>query len=126
MTCLQSMPPGIGSLRGLFLCPYHGQKLLRTVHLQPNESSMAKIKLADISTRAPKDFDKTTTKEKTHTLLQELRELQNLLYAANSHSLLVVIQGMDASGKDGAVRTAFSTTNPQGVMVRSFKAPTEV
>jgi len=84
---------------------------------------MGKIKLKDISTRAPEGWDKQETKEKLEDVLLELDELQNLLYAENKHSLLVVIQGMDASGKDGAVRNVFGKLNPQGVMVRSFKAP---
>lgn len=86
---------------------------------------MGKIILSDISTRAPKDFDKTITKEKNEKLLEEIGELQNLLYASSSYALLVVIQGMDASGKDGAIRNVFRSINPQGVMVRSFKVPTE-
>ncbi len=85
---------------------------------------MSKINLAEISTRAPKELDKQETKKETVKLLEELSELQNLLYAASNHALLVVIQGMDASGKDGAIRSVFSSVNPQGIMVRSFKAPT--
>jgi len=85
---------------------------------------MAKIKLADISTRAPKDFDKQDTKEKIVTLTDELNALQNLLYAESKHSVLIVIQGMDASGKDGIIRNVFGKLNPQGVTVQSFKAPT--
>lgn len=84
-----------------------------------------RIKLAEISTRAPKDFDKAKTKLETTELLKEVEELQNLLYAASTHALLVVIQGMDASGKDGAIRNVFSSVNPQGISVRSFKVPTE-
>ena len=86
---------------------------------------MAEIKLSQVSTRADKDLDKKDTKEKTAKLLEELDELQNLLYAERKHSLLIVIQGMDASGKDGAVRNVFGYLNPQGVTVKSYKAPTE-
>jgi PPK2 family polyphosphate:nucleotide phosphotransferase len=85
---------------------------------------MAEIKLKDISTRAPKEMDKSQTKSATEKLLAEFSELQNLLYAAASHALLIVIQGMDASGKDGAIRNVLSSVNPQGVMVHSFKVPT--
>jgi PPK2 family polyphosphate:nucleotide phosphotransferase len=85
---------------------------------------MGKIRLADISTRAPKDIDKQATKEKTVKILEELDELQNLLYAESKYALLVVIQGMDASGKDGVIRNVFGHLNPQGVTVKSFKAPT--
>ena|SRR5665213_369990 len=85
---------------------------------------MSKILLKDISTRAPKDFDKHHTKAKTLKILEELDNLQNLLFAENQHAILVVIQGMDASGKDGVVRNVFTYMNPQGVRVKSFKAPT--
>ncbi len=84
---------------------------------------MGTIKLDKIDTRAPKEFDKAATKEKTSDMLTELNELQNLLYAESKHSVLVIIQGMDASGKDGAIRNVFGTFNPQGVTVKSFKAP---
>jgi PPK2 family polyphosphate:nucleotide phosphotransferase len=86
---------------------------------------MGDIKLKEISTRAPKELDKSQTKATTEKLLEEFSALQNLLYASSSHALLVVIQGMDASGKDGAIRNVFSSVNPQGVMVHSFKVPTE-
>lgn len=85
---------------------------------------MAKIKLNDIDTRAPEDMDKDETKAKFADILKELDELQNLLYAESKHSLLVVLQGMDASGKDGVIRNVFSSMNPQGVNVISYKAPT--
>lgn len=85
---------------------------------------MDKIKLNKIDTRAPKDFDKKDIKEKTMVILEELDELQNLLYAENKHSILVVIQGIDGSGKDGVIRNVLGNMNPQGVTVKSFKAPT--
>jgi len=85
---------------------------------------MSKIKLTEIDTRAPKSVDKEKTKEKLPAILEELDELQNLLYAENKHSILVVIQGMDGSGKDGVIRNVMGNMNPQGVTVRSYKAPT--
>lgn len=85
---------------------------------------MPQIQLSKISTKAPKNFDKEKTKAITAKLLEELDELQNLLFAENKHSVLVVIQGMDASGKDGVVKNIFGTLNPQGVLVKSYKAPT--
>lgn len=85
---------------------------------------MGKIHLKDIDTRAPEGWDKDDTKEKLQELILELDDLQNLLYAESKHSLLVVIQGMDASGKDGTVRNVFGKLNPQGVLVKSFKTPT--
>jgi PPK2 family polyphosphate:nucleotide phosphotransferase len=83
------------------------------------------VKLSEIGTRAPEDFDKKDTKEKTASLLNELDELQNVLYASAEKAVLVVLQGMDASGKDGAIRNVMGQLNPQGVVVHSFKAPTE-
>lgn len=85
---------------------------------------MGKIKLSEISTRAPKDLDKLVTKGKTAVIIKELDDLQNLLYAEGKHSILVVIQGMDASGKDGVIRNVMGNMNPQGVNVKSYKAPT--
>ncbi|MDP4258300.1 MAG: polyphosphate kinase, partial [Bacteroidota bacterium] len=85
---------------------------------------MGKIRLKEIDTRAPSEFDKKETKEKLDKILLELDELQNLLYAESGHSMLVVIQGMDASGKDGTIRNVFGKLNPQGVQVKSFKEPT--
>ncbi|HVV02894.1 MAG TPA: PPK2 family polyphosphate kinase [Puia sp.] len=84
---------------------------------------MGKIKLSEISTKAPDGWDKKETKEKLVGILEELDELQNLLYAESKHCILAIIQGMDASGKDGAVRNVFGKLNPQGVLVRSFKVP---
>ena len=81
--------------------------------------------LDKISTRAPKDLDKQQTKDETLGLLKEINELQNVLYAEGTHSVLVILQGMDASGKDGAIKKVLGQLNPQGVMVTSFKVPSE-
>jgi PPK2 family polyphosphate:nucleotide phosphotransferase len=58
-------------------------------------------------------------------LRKELRKLQHKLYAENRRSVLVVLQGMDASGKDGTVTHVMSGLNPLGVKVMSFKAPND-
>lgn len=86
---------------------------------------MAKIKLSDISTAAPKKLDKDVIKAATGQLVEELDELQNLLFAQHKWSVLVVLQGMDASGKDGVIRNVLGTLNPLGVSANAFKAPTE-
>jgi PPK2 family polyphosphate:nucleotide phosphotransferase len=54
---------------------------------------------------------------------EALAQLQSLLYASNSHALLVILQGMDASGKDGAIKHVMSGLNPQGCSVTSFSHP---
>jgi PPK2 family polyphosphate:nucleotide phosphotransferase len=87
-------------------------------------TGMEKINLSEISTRAPGSLDKKETKEKLEKILAELEELQNLLFAENKHSVLVVIQGMDGSGKDGVIRNVLGNMNPQGVTVKSYKTPT--
>ncbi len=69
------------------------------------------------------------SKEQYGKLLDEhvakLSSLQQLLYAANSHALLIIFQAMDAAGKDGAIKHVMSGVNPQGCQVFSFKAPSE-
>jgi PPK2 family polyphosphate:nucleotide phosphotransferase len=55
--------------------------------------------------------------------VEELSALQRLLYASNRHALLLIFQGMDAAGKDGAVRHVMSGVNPQGCEVFAFKQP---
>jgi len=85
---------------------------------------MGNYKLSKIDTRAPKDLSKENIKKKTAAILDELDDLQNLLFAESKHAILVIIQGMDAAGKDGVIRNVFGKLNPQGVMVTSFKAPT--
>lgn len=57
--------------------------------------------------------------------LDRLTELQAAFYADRRKALLVVLQGRDASGKDGTIRTVFGACNPQGCKITSFKAPTE-
>lgn len=57
---------------------------------------------------------------------KKLIDLQNLLYAEGRHALLVVLQAMDAGGKDGTISHIFSGVNPQGCSVTSFKVPTEL
>jgi len=70
--------------------------------------------------------DKDTTQKATEKLVVRLGELQELLYAEHRHKMLIVLQGMDTSGKDGTVRKVLRETSPQGVRVVSFKKPTEV
>lgn len=82
------------------------------------------IKLKDIDTRAPGHLEKQEIKEETRKIIAELYDLQNQLYAESKHSVLVILQGMDASGKDGVIRNVLGTVNPQGVTVHSFKTPT--
>ena len=83
-----------------------------------------KVDLSKINTEAPGEFDKGEFKDKTEVLKKEIAALQEKLYAQGKKSLLVVFQGMDASGKDGATKKVLGDLNPQGVKVKSFKKPT--
>ena len=68
-------------------------------------------------------------KKEGESLLRELGErlgqLQDLLYAGHEHKLLIVLQGMDTAGKDGAIRKVFQNIDPLGVRAVAFKAPSE-
>jgi len=87
---------------------------------------MAKlIKLSKISTRAPKGVKREHIEEKCKELYKKIGKLQHVLYAEKKHSVLIVFQGVDASGKDGATKHVFSECWPQGLYVEAFKKPTQ-
>jgi len=83
---------------------------------------------ADLEQRDPRDTlglpGKEEAAEQLAALLEELSSLQERLYAEGTRSVLLVLQGLDASGKDGTIRRVFTGVNPQGCHVTSFKAPT--
>lgn len=83
-----------------------------------------KVSFATIPTK--RDGDMTEAQALTRFAKQalELGKLQNLLSAAGTHALLVVLQGRDASGKDGAIKGVAGSMNPSGTRVASFKVPT--
>ncbi len=57
---------------------------------------------------------------------ERLGHLQELIFAESKHKVLIILQGLDTSGKDGTVKHVFAATNPQGLRVVSFKRPTEI
>ncbi len=83
------------------------------------------MKLKDISTLPPHDADKETIKNQTEKLIEKIQDRQKILYAQSEYSLLVILQGLDASGKDGVLNDVFRGLNLLGVQVSAFKAPTE-
>ncbi len=83
------------------------------------------IKLSAIPTTPPKGWTKDETKDKTKKIAKRIGDLQELMYAENKHSILVVLQGMDSSGKDGATRNVFSYCSPAGTSFCAFKKPTD-
>jgi len=86
-----------------------------------------KVRLAQFSTDDTGDFSDKASMDKAEMANEKkLDELQELLYAAQSKALLIVLQGMDTAGKDGTIRHIFSGVNPQGCQVASFKVPTQL
>jgi PPK2 family polyphosphate:nucleotide phosphotransferase len=82
------------------------------------------LRLNKCSTSAGKELkDKAQAVEELAADVSALQAAQQVLYASNSHSLLVIFQGMDAAGKDGTIRHVMGAVNPQGCRVYSFKAP---
>lgn len=86
-----------------------------------------KLRLKDYDTGSQKDVPERAKAEEltTHHAIK-IGEYQDLLYADGRHALLVVLQGLDGSGKDGTVRKVFDAVNPTGIVVTSFKTPTPV
>ncbi|MFA6232617.1 MAG: polyphosphate kinase 2 family protein [Bacteroidota bacterium] len=83
-----------------------------------------KIRLADYDTAFTGDFkSKTEAKEDLAKDIARLAELQDVLYAHDTHALLVIFQALDAAGKDSTIKHVMSGINPQGCQVYSFKAP---
>ncbi len=82
------------------------------------------VRLAEIDAADTEGIDKASAKAETKDLNRRLEALQELLYAEGKHKVLIVLQAMDAAGKDGTIRHVFDRVNPQGVKVASFKKPT--
>jgi len=96
------------------------------VKLKPVPSK-GSVKLDDAHARvrgpvkSGKALERATEKQ-----VKRISDLQRVLYADGRYALLIVLQGRDASGKDGTIRRVFTAVNPQGCTVASFKAPTEL
>jgi PPK2 family polyphosphate:nucleotide phosphotransferase len=82
-----------------------------------------RVKLSDFDPGHSGGLDKAEGQERFAELSAELDGLQEDLYAAERNSVLVILQGMDTSGKDGAIRAVMRDLNPQGCRVESFKVP---
>jgi PPK2 family polyphosphate:nucleotide phosphotransferase len=104
------------------------QEIIDLFKVKPDK----KIRLKDYhtgwdQTKELKSFGKKATKERANEILQksseELSSSQELLYADDRYSLLIVLQAMDAAGKDGTIKHVMSGLNPQGCQVFSFKKP---
>ena len=86
-----------------------------------------KLNIGKLSTDDTGPFkERADAEEQMEKNLKKLRQLQNVFYASGQRAMLVVLQAMDAGGKDGAIDHVFSGVNPQGCDVTSFKKPSVV
>lgn len=86
---------------------------------------MGAIDLKEISTTPPKGLKKDEVKKVTEPLVKDIGEKLRMLHAEKKHALLIILQGMDASGKDGAIRHVFNYCSPSTISTMSFKKPTD-
>ncbi len=103
-------------------------KLLKQFLVEPGSEVNLKQYVTDwTETDEAKELGKDAIKERAAEILEESRkqlaEAQELLYASDTHSVLIVLQAMDAAGKDGTIRHVMAGVNPQGCQVFSFKKP---
>ena len=87
---------------------------------------MDRIVLKDINTRPPEGLTEEEVDDEYDALRQEIEDRQEIMRAQGKYSLLVVLQGMDAAGKDSAVNKVFSKVGHGGIRVQSFKKPTDL
>jgi PPK2 family polyphosphate:nucleotide phosphotransferase len=83
-----------------------------------------RLRLADIDPAATHGWSKVAGERATEELLERMADAQDRLWAEAKHGVLIVLQGIDASGKDGTIRRVMTAFNPQGCNVSSFKVPT--
>jgi PPK2 family polyphosphate:nucleotide phosphotransferase len=85
-----------------------------------------KGKLQDFQTDFSEHYtSKQDTQDDFHEQITKLRQLQNMLYAGARHGILIILQAMDAAGKDGVIKHVMSGVNPQGCRVESFQKPSD-
>lgn len=83
------------------------------------------FRLADVDPGEDGGLDEAEAQRRTEPLTDELREFQELLFAAETHGVLVILQGMDAAGKDVTIQNVFATATPEAIRVRHFTEMTE-
>ena len=103
-------------------------KLIQQFLVEPgSEVDLKRYPTDWTDTDAAQELGKDVIKERAHEILEETRkqlsDAQELLYASDTHSVLLIFQAMDAAGKDGTIRHVMSGVNPQGCQVYSFKKP---
>lgn len=108
------------------LTPSPTHSLTHTLKFSPTQKLNHMIKLSDYSTRPPEGVDKKALKKLTDDYADRIGDMNEMLRAQGKHSLLVILQGMDASGKDGTVKNVFKKCTHFNVDVYAFKKPTEI
>jgi PPK2 family polyphosphate:nucleotide phosphotransferase len=93
---------------------------------QNNYRVSTKIKLSEISTIENYGVSDKELKKELENVREELGKFQDTLYAHGKYGVLICLQGMDTSGKDSLIREVFKDFNARGVVVHSFKVPTEL
>jgi PPK2 family polyphosphate:nucleotide phosphotransferase len=106
------------------------EKYIKMLRVVPGKSvSLKRFGTGWAQDEELKDAGKEAVKERAADILRSGQESlavsQELLWASNTHSVLIILQGMDTAGKDGTIRHVMSGVNPQGCTVNSFKVPTE-
>ena len=92
---------------------------IKKFKIEPN----SKVRLSEIDASYKGDGDKDSAQAELERCAQQLHDLQFLMYAENRRSLLIILQGMDAAGKDGVINHVLTAMNPQGCRVYDFKTP---
>ncbi|WP_430409494.1 PPK2 family polyphosphate kinase [Kordia sp.] len=96
-------------------------------HFDTNTFKVTKpIKLSEISTKFDLGASKKEIKKELEDVREDLGKLQDTLYAHGKYAVLVCLQGMDTAGKDSLIREVFKDFNTRGIVVHSFKVPTEL
>lgn len=97
--------------------------LLKRVRLEPVPPG-SEVALGNEAARHAGAPDKKTLEAATRVLLDRLADLQDVFQADGRHALLLILQGRDAAGKDGLIKTVYGAFNPTGVRVAAFGPPT--
>lgn len=84
------------------------------------------IQLSKVPTSFNLEADKDKIEEALEDVCKDLAKIQNAMYAHGKYAVLICIQGMDTAGKDSLIREVFKELNARGVVVHSFKVPTEI
>ncbi|QDK45051.1 polyphosphate kinase 2 family protein [Bdellovibrio sp. ZAP7] len=95
--------------------------MIKEKHFYPTSKNLAKV-----STIEAKEVSKKALKSEFELISEKLGRLQELIFAESKHKVLIILQGLDTSGKDGTVKHVFAAINPQGLRVVSFKRPTDI